>query len=63
MRHMLLNIRADEAGHRAVNHTLANLDQNNDPNPFVSTYKDQSKAPRKENSYAKPAGWEREECI
>lgn len=39
MRDLLLYIRADEAKHREVNHTLGNLDQNNDPNPFVSTYK------------------------
>jgi ubiquinol oxidase len=65
MRDLLLNIRADEAGHRAVNHTLANLDQNNDPNPFVSTYREDAKVkpPRKEDSYSKPAGWERDECI
>jgi ubiquinol oxidase len=64
MRDLLLNIRADEAGHRSVNHTLANLDQNNDPNPFVSEYKDVNKVPpRKEMAYSRPAGWEREECI
>jgi ubiquinol oxidase len=64
MKDLLLNIRSDEAGHRAVNHTLANLDQKNDPNPFVSEYKLESKEPpRKEKSYTRPKGWERNECI
>lgn len=36
MRDLLLYIRADEAKHREVNHTLGNLEQNTDPNPFVS---------------------------
>ena len=40
MRDLILYIRADEAGHRGVNHTLGNLNQNEDPNPFVSTFKD-----------------------
>ena len=26
---------ADEASHRGVNHTLGNLDQTGDPNPFI----------------------------
>jgi ubiquinol oxidase len=43
MRDLLLYIRADEAKHREVNHTLGNLDNNRDPNPFVSEYKDPSK--------------------
>jgi hypothetical protein len=28
-------VQADEASHRGVNHTLGNLDQTSDPNPFV----------------------------
>lgn len=36
MRDLLLYIRADEAKHREVNHTLGNLEQKTDPNPFVS---------------------------
>lgn len=40
MKDLILYIRADEAGHRGVNHTLGNLNQKEDPNPFVSTFKD-----------------------
>ncbi|KAF3011622.1 Alternative oxidase, mitochondrial precursor [Penicillium rubens] len=36
MRSLLLYVRADEAKHRDVNHTLGNLDQNTDPNPFAA---------------------------
>ncbi|KAJ2972887.1 hypothetical protein NUW58_g9084 [Xylaria curta] len=39
MRDLIMYIRADEACHRGVNHTLSNLDQKEDPNPFVSDYK------------------------
>lgn len=39
MRDLLLYIRADEAKHREVNHTLGNLEQKTDPNPFVSECK------------------------
>lgn len=39
MRDLLLYIRADEAKHREVNHTLGNLEQSTDPNPFVSECK------------------------
>lgn len=64
MRDLLLYIRADEAKHREVNHTLANLDQNNDPNPYVSKYKDESKPhPTKGIEHLKPKGWERSECM
>lgn len=40
MRDLILYIRADEAVHRGVNHTLGNLNQKDDPNPFVSNFKD-----------------------
>ena len=64
MRDLLLYIRADESKHREVNHTLANLDQNKDPNPYVSRYKDESKAhPTKGIEHQRPTGWEREECM
>jgi len=64
MRDLLLYIRADEAKHREVNHTLANLDQNKDPNPFVSTYVDPSKPhPGKGIEHTKGIGWEREEVL
>ncbi|KAK4999021.1 inducible alternative oxidase 2 [Elasticomyces elasticus] len=64
MRDLLLYIRADEAKHREVNHTLGNLDQDDDPNPFVSEYKDPSQPhPSKGIEYLKPTGWERKEVI
>lgn len=56
---LILYIRADEAGHRGVNHTLGNLDQSSDPNPFVSTYKDGHKLAPMTN----PKGWERSEVL
>jgi ubiquinol oxidase len=63
VRDMLLYIRADEAKHREVNHTLANLDQKTDPNPFVSQFKDDKPHPGKGIEHLKPTGWEREDCI
>ncbi len=64
MRDLLLYIRADEAKHREVNHTLGNLDQKNDPNPYVSTYKDLDRPhPTKGIEHLKPVGWERSEVI
>lgn len=59
MRDLILYIRADEAGHRGVNHTLGNLDQREDPNPFTSTYKDGHKLAPMTN----PKGWERSEVL
>jgi hypothetical protein len=60
---LLVYIRADEAKHREVNHTFANLDQA-DPNPFVSEYEDPEKPhPAKGIAHLKPTGWEREEAI
>jgi hypothetical protein len=64
MKNLLLYIRADEAKHREVNHTLGNLNQNKDPNPFVSSYKDPSLPhPGKGIEHIKPQGWERDEVI
>lgn len=64
MRDLLLYIRADEAKHREVNHTLGNLNQKEDPNPFVSQYKDNSVPhPGKGIEHIKPVGWERKEVI
>lgn len=64
MRDLLMYIRADEAKHREVNHTLANLDQNVDPNPYASKYKDESVPhPSKGIQHLRPTGWEREECM
>ncbi|KAF2018751.1 alternative oxidase [Aaosphaeria arxii CBS 175.79] len=59
MRDLILYIRADEAVHRGVNHTLGNLDQKEDPNPFVSQYKDRE--PPKPALV--PAGYERTDVI
>jgi len=64
MRDLLLYIRADEAKHREVNHTLGNLDQKEDQNPFVSEYKDPSKPhPGKDIAHLRSTGWERSEII
>lgn len=57
-------VRADEAKHREVNHTLGNLNQAADPNPYSVKYKDPSKAhPGKGIANLKATGWEREEVI
>lgn len=64
MRDLLLYIRADESKHREVNHTFGNLDQKDDPNPYVSEYKDSSKPhPCKDLVHQKPTGWERTDII
>ncbi|KAL2756874.1 hypothetical protein ACRALDRAFT_1049108 [Sodiomyces alcalophilus JCM 7366] len=59
MKDLILYIRADEAAHRGVNHTLANLDPVEDPNPFVSEYKDDHKP----KTALKPSGYERADVI
>lgn len=59
MKDLLLYIRADEAGHRGVNHTFSNLDNESDPNPFVSRFKDGS-VPQPS---LKPTGFERSEIV
>jgi len=59
MKDLILYIRADEAVHRGVNHTLGNLNQKEDPNPFVSNFKDRE-VPR---PAVKTAGYEREDVI
>ncbi|KAM3089163.1 inducible alternative oxidase 2 [Clarireedia jacksonii] len=64
MRDLLYYIRADEAKHREVNHTLGNLKQDEDPNPFVSDYGEGMKEkPTKGIETLKPLGWERDEVI
>lgn len=61
---LLYYIRADEAKHREVNHTLGNLDHKVDPNPFVSEYEDPSKPhPGKGIEHIKPTGWNRDEVV
>ncbi|KAK4188420.1 AOX1 alternative oxidase mitochondrial precursor encoded by the AOX protein [Podospora australis] len=62
MRDLILYIRADEAVHRGVNHTLSNLNQKEDPNPFVSDYKSDADRTRP-NPALKPTGFERSEVI
>ena len=63
MRDLLLYVRADEAKHREVNHTLANLEQE-DPNPYAARYKDaQQPHPSKGIEHLKQTGWEREQVI
>ncbi|ABN65454.2 Alternative oxidase, mitochondrial precursor (SHAM-sensitive terminal oxidase) (STO1) [Scheffersomyces stipitis CBS 6054] len=59
---LILRIRADEAKHREVNHTLANLDQRKDRNPFGLAIPD-LKEPQPESGLkvTKPHGWEKEE--
>jgi ubiquinol oxidase len=64
MRDLLLYIRADESKHREVNHTFGNLDQKEDPNPYVSEYRNPEEPhPTKDLAYQKPTGWERHEVI
>lgn len=64
MRDLLLYVRADEAKHREVNHTLGNLNQKTDPNPYVAEYKDPSRPrPSKGTDIVKPTGWERDEVV
>ncbi|KAG9793436.1 putative alternative oxidase, partial [Aureobasidium melanogenum] len=64
MKDLLYYIRADEAKHREIHHTLGNLDPTQDPNPFVSVYKDPAKPhPGKGLEHIKSTGWEREEVI
>ncbi|KAI1470115.1 alternative oxidase [Daldinia caldariorum] len=60
MKDLILYIRADEACHRGVNHTFGNLNQKEDPNPFVSEYKDGQEPPR---PALKAEGFERHEVL
>jgi len=62
MKDLIYYIRADEAAHRGVNHTLSNLNQDEDPNPFVSDYK-KGAISHKPNPALKPTGYERAEVI
>lgn len=61
MLQLLRVIRADEAKHREVNHTLANLAQDNDPNPYALIYNKDTPHPTKGLDYMKPEGWEKSE--
>lgn len=61
VRDLLLVIKADEAKHREVNHTLANLEQNVDPNPFEAEWNVDGPKPSKGLEWIRNTGWEREE--
>lgn len=64
MKDLLLYIRADEAKHREIHHTFANLNQAEDPNPFASEYKDETKPhPGRGIEHIKSTGWERKDVI
>ncbi|CCE83974.1 Piso0_004571 [Millerozyma farinosa CBS 7064] len=57
-------VRADEAKHREVNHTLANLKQRNDRNPFAMSIPEEKKTqPSNTLSTHKPKGWDRKDLI
>lgn len=59
---LLMVVRADEAKHREVNHTLANLEQKKDPNPFAARWPEGCKEkPTKGLEWIREKGWEREE--
>lgn len=57
MEDLLLAIRADEAGHRHVNHTFASLEAR-DKNPFTPEEMERNGRDRSE---ARGLGWERDE--
>lgn len=63
MRDLILYIRADEAKHREVNHTLANLKMKTgeDRNPFALKVKCDKPQPSHDLTTHKGKGWERDE--
>jgi hypothetical protein len=64
MRDLLLRVRADEAKHREVNHTLGNLEQNLDHNPFSGSFAiPKDGGPGKGIENIRSTGWERDEVI
>lgn len=62
---LLYYVRADEAKHREVNHTLANLNQKIDPNPYGAKYGNGTGKPHptKTADIVKPTGWERDDVL
>lgn len=58
---LVLNIRADEAKHREVNHTFANLDQKQDRNPYALRLGEVQ--PSNDLKYHKGEGWEKKDII
>lgn len=64
MKDLLLYVRADEAKHREVNHTLGNLNQTMDPNPYQTEYINPTRDhPTKGIDTLKPIGWERNDIF
>ncbi|KAJ6073038.1 hypothetical protein N7467_011123 [Penicillium canescens] len=64
MRDLLMYVRADEAKHREVNHTLGNLNQALDPNPYQTEYYDPARDhPTKGIENIKPTGWDRKDIF
>ena len=64
MRDLLNYVRADEAKHREVNHTLANMEQEEDLNPFGAKYEVEEKEhPVKGLEFTKAVGWDRKEVL
>jgi ubiquinol oxidase len=47
-----------------TNKAQGNLDQNNDPNPYVTEYKDPNAPhPTKGIEHQRPTGWERQDVV
>lgn len=63
VRDLILYIRADEAKHREVNHTLANLDQRADRNPFALKVDSETPQPDNYLDNHKGTGWERKDIV
>ncbi|KAK9474399.1 alternative oxidase-domain-containing protein [Dipodascopsis tothii] len=61
MHDLISYICADEAKHREVNHTLANLDQTKDRNPFALYIDNGKPQPTKGLKNLRGTGWERDE--
>ncbi|CAG7975089.1 unnamed protein product [Penicillium olsonii] len=64
MKDLLMYVRADEAKHREVNHTLGNLSQTMDPNPYQTEYTDPTgDHPSKGIDTVRGTGWERKDIF
>lgn len=66
VRDMIYYVRADESKHREVNHTLGNLNQKTDPNPYSLDYSrlaPEEPRPTADLKYSNshPVGWKRED--
>ncbi|EGV64861.1 inducible alternative oxidase 2 [Yamadazyma tenuis] len=61
IRDLILCVRADEAKHREVNHTFANLSQKTDRNPYALVMGEEQ--PSNDLKYHHPTGWERKDII